>query len=61
MPKKKEKKESMEEWSRRVFGYTKYGWLYVDNKRVSYVGPDEDDDDFIDEDGGIGWLNHLVQ
>ena len=57
MPKKKEKKESMEEWRRRVFGYTKDGWLYVDNKRVSYVGPDEDDDDFdgfIDEDGGIG-------
>ena len=53
MPKKKEKKESMEEWSRRVFGYTKDGWLYVDNKRVSYVG-DEDDDDFIDEYGGIG-------
>ena len=33
---------------------SKDGWLYVDNKRVSYVGPDEDDDDFIDEDGGIG-------
>ena len=58
MTKKKQKKESMEEWSRRVFGYTKDGWLYVDNKRVSYVGPDEDDDDdfggFIDDDGGIG-------
>ena len=59
MPKKKEKKESMVEWSRRVFGYTKNGWLYVDNKKVSYVGPDEYDDDddfdgFIDEDGGIG-------
>ena len=45
MPKKKEKEESMEEWSRRVFGYTKDGWLYVDNKRVSYVGPDEDEFD----------------
>ena len=53
MPKKKEKEESMAEWSRRVFGYTKDGWLYVDNESVSYGG-DEDDDDFIDEDGGIG-------
>ena len=46
MTKKKQKKESVGEWSRRVFGYTKDGWLYVNNKKVSYVGPDEYDDDF---------------
>ena len=52
MPKKKEKKESMEEWSRRVFGYTKNGWLYVDNKRVSRIERDPDGD-FIDDEEWI--------
>ena len=45
MPKKKEKKESMEEWSRRVFGYTKDGWLYVDNKRVCLLYTSDAADD----------------
>ena len=48
----KEKKESMAEWSRRVFGYTKNGWLYVDNKRVSRIERDPDGD-FIDDEEWI--------
>lgn len=35
--------QELNEWSRTVFGYTKNGWLYVDNKPVSFIG-DEDDD-----------------
>lgn len=34
----------LNEWSRKVFGYTKNGWLYVDNKPVSFIGDDDDDD-----------------
>ena len=34
----------LNEWSRKVFGYTKNGWLYVDNKPVSYIGNDDEDD-----------------
>jgi len=49
MTKKKQKKESIGEWSRRVFGYTKDGWLYVDNKRVSRIERDPDGD-FIDDE-----------
>ena len=28
----------LNEWSRKVFGYTKNGWLYVDNNPVSFIG-----------------------
>ena len=34
----------LNEWSRKVFGYRKNGWLYVDNKPVSFIG--EEDDEF---------------
>jgi len=34
----------LNEWSRKVFGYTKNGWLYVDNKPVSYIGNDDEDE-----------------
>jgi len=33
-------------WSRKVFGYTKNGWLYVDNKPVSFIGDDDEDEGF---------------
>ena len=59
MTKKKQKKESIGEWSRRVFGYTKDGWLYVDNKRVSRIERDPDGD-FIDDEEWQ-WLKDLLQ
>ena len=34
MTNKQNKKESIGNWSRRVFGYTKNGYLYVNNKKV---------------------------
>ena len=37
----------LNEWSRKVFGYTKNGWLYVDNKPVSYIGNDDEDEQFL--------------
>ena len=37
----------LNELSRKVFGYTKNGWLYVDNKPVSYIGNDDEDDQFL--------------
>jgi len=35
--------KEMNEWSRKVFGYTKNGWLYIDNKPVSYIGEEEEE------------------
>ena len=35
--------KEMNEWSRKVFGYTKTGWLYIDNKPVSYIGEEEEE------------------
>ena len=32
----------LNEWSRKVFG-----WLYVDNKPVSYIGNDDEDEQFL--------------
>ena len=37
----------LNEWSRKVFGYTKNGWLYVDNKPVSYIVNDDEDEQFL--------------
>ena len=39
--------QDLNKWSRKVFGYTKNGWLYVDNKPVSYIGNDEEDEQFL--------------
>lgn len=51
MTNKQNKKESISNWSRRVFGYTKNGYLYVNNKRVKKLerninGDHIDDDDY---------------
>tara|TARA_R100001591_G_scaffold68482_1_gene77410 strand:+ start:415 stop:567 length:153 start_codon:yes stop_codon:yes gene_type:complete len=45
----KKQKESISDWSRRIFGYTKDGYLYVNNKRVKKLNR-EIDGDFIDDD-----------
>lgn len=37
--------QELNKWSRKVFGYTKNGWLYVDNKPVSFIG-EEDENEF---------------
>ncbi|WP_290943551.1 hypothetical protein [Hyphomonas sp.] len=45
---KNNQQESINEWSRRVFGYTKNGYLYVDNKKVSKIDCLESDDEFVE-------------
>lgn len=40
--------KDLNEWSRKVFGYTKNGWLYVDNKKVSKIDYLESDDEFVE-------------
>ena len=40
----KKQKESINDWSRRVFGYTKNGYLYVNNKKVKKLERDIDAD-----------------
>ena len=44
----KKQKENINDWSRRVFGYTKNGYLYVDNKKVSKIDYLESDDEFVE-------------
>ena len=44
------KKESIGNWSGRVFGYTKNGYLYVNNKRVKKLERDIDGDHIDDDD-----------
>tara|TARA_R100000278_G_scaffold1951_2_gene3810 strand:+ start:15 stop:179 length:165 start_codon:yes stop_codon:yes gene_type:complete len=48
MTNKQNKKESINDWSRRVFGYTKDGYLYVNNKKVSKIDCLESDDEFVE-------------
>ena len=38
--------QELNEWSRKVFGYTKNGWLYVDNNPVSFIGDEDENEDF---------------
>ncbi len=44
----KKQKEGINNWSRRVFGYTKDGYLYVNNKKVKKLNRSIDGD-FIDD------------
>ena len=46
----KKQKESINDWSRRVFGYTKNGYLYVNNKRVKKPKRNIDGDNIDDDD-----------
>ena len=46
----KKQKESISNWSRRVFGYTKNGYLYVNNKRVKKLERNIDGDHIDDDD-----------
>ena len=46
----KKQKESINDWSRRVFGYTKDGYLYVNNKRVKKKLKRNIDGDHIEDD-----------
>ena len=50
MTNKQNKKESIGNWSRRVFGYTKDGYLYVNNKKVKKLERDIDGDYIEDDD-----------
>ena len=50
MTNKQNKKESINDWSRRVFGYTKDGYLYVNNKRVKKLEKNIDGDHIEDDD-----------
>ncbi len=48
---KNNQQKNINDWSRRVFGYTKNGYLYVNNKKVKKLernpnGDYIDDDDF---------------
>ena len=45
---KNNQQKSINDWSRRVFGYTKNGYLYVDNKKVSKIDYLESDDEFVE-------------
>jgi len=50
MTNKQNKKESISNWSRRVFGYTKNGYLYVNNKRVKKLERNINGDHIEDDD-----------
>ena len=50
MTNKQNKKETINDWSRRVFGYTKDGYLYVNNKRVKKLERDINGDHIDDDD-----------
>ena len=50
MTNKQNKKESISNWSLRVFGYTKNGYLYVNNKRVKKLKRNIDGDHIDDDD-----------
>lgn len=50
MTNKQNKKESINDWSRRVFGYTKNNYLYVNNKRVKKLERNIDGDHIEDDD-----------
>ncbi len=50
MTNKQNKKESINDWSRHVFGYTKDGYLYVNNKRVKKLEKNIDGDHIEDDD-----------
>ena len=45
---KNNQQKSINDWSRRVFGYTKNGYLYVDNKKVSKIDYLESDDEIVE-------------
>ena len=47
---KKNQQESINEWSRRVFGYTKNGYLYVNNKKVKKLKRNPNGDHIEDDD-----------
>ena len=47
---KKNQQESINEWSRRVFGYTKNGYLYVNNKKVKKLERNSNGDHIEDDD-----------
>ena len=46
---KKNQQESINEWSRRVFGYTKNGYLYVNNKKVKNLERNPNGDHIEDD------------
>ena len=50
MTNKQNKKESISNRSRRVFGYTKNGYLYVNNKKVKKLERNIDGDHIEDDD-----------
>lgn len=43
-------KENTDNWSRRFFGYTKNGYLYVNNKKVKKLKRDINGDHIEDDD-----------
>ena len=47
---KKNQQESINKWSRRVFGYTKNGYLYVNNKKVKKLERNPNGDHIEDDD-----------